>query len=155
MPRLYGSSGIVPFHPPVSNNLASRRPLSAFGAAVTRLPLYLCMLYGSTALCIQIPYSHTPKYAIQWRSQTHPIVPHSCVFAGSPRSYGVESFQHGSGFFWLRAPLPENINREKNDRKINKNIYILCVLKPKCYFAFLNREIALMMHQIEFMATNG
>jgi len=38
---------------------------------------------AAPALCVHIPFSHCPEHAIQWHSPTHPIVPHSCVFAGS------------------------------------------------------------------------
>jgi hypothetical protein len=40
-PPSYGSLVTVTFHTPVSNNYASRRPLAAFGAAVTNPRLYL------------------------------------------------------------------------------------------------------------------
>lgn len=92
-PASYGSVVTVTFHPPVSNNFASRRPLAAFGAAVTNPSLIppVCLM-AAPPLCVHIPFSHCPEHAIQWHSPPHPIVPHSCGFVGSLLATVLKAF---------------------------------------------------------------
>ena len=66
-PASYGSVVTVTFHPPVSNNYASRRPLAAYWGCLHKSLAYTSGIpNGSPALCVHIPYSHCPEHAIQW-----------------------------------------------------------------------------------------
>ena len=92
-PATYGSVVTVTFHPPVSNNLASRRPLAAFGAAYTKPWLIPPVsLMAAPALCVHIPFSHCPEHAIQWHSLPLPFILHSCGFAGSLMATVLKAF---------------------------------------------------------------
>jgi hypothetical protein len=70
-PALYGSVVTVTFHSPVSNNLASRRPLAAFGAAFTK-PLLIpsvslmaarhCVFTFLSVIVLNTPSSGTRRH---------------------------------------------------------------------------------------------
>lgn len=105
-PATYGSVVTVTFHPPVSNNLASRRPLAAFGAAFTKPLLIPSVSFTGTPHCLcRFLSVIASAQAIQWHSLPLPFILHSCGFAGSLLATVLKAFNTAL-LFWLKALLP-------------------------------------------------